>query len=128
MTANQKKETKNNHREKGYTLVEILIALTIFAFGILAVASMQIWGIQGNSTAIRHTQAATWAADRIEQLMTVPYAALADGNETEGDYTVSWTVSTDDPINNTATITITVQWNDRGMAKRADFDFYRANL
>ena len=129
MGAHSKKETEN--REKGFTLVEILIALTIFAIGILGVASMQVWGLRGNSSAIWHTQAATFAADRIEKLMTVDYADLADGSETQGDndeYTVSWTVSTDDPINNTATISVDVQWNDRGQTKSSSFTCYKADL
>ena len=129
MRANRKIETKE--KEQGFTLVEVLIALTIFAIGILAIASMQMWGLRGNSSAMYHTEAATFAADRIETLMTVDYADLADGSETQGDsneYTISWTVSTDNPINNTATITVDVQWNDRGLAKSASFTCYKADL
>jgi len=35
--------------QQGFTLVEVLVALTIFAIGLLALAGMQITGIQGNS-------------------------------------------------------------------------------
>ena len=126
MRANRKKET--THSEKGFTLVEILIAMTIFAIGILAVASMQVWGLRGNSSAIWHSQAATWAADRIEKLMTVDYADLADGSETQDDYTITWTVATNKPIDNTATITVDVEWIDRGQTKTASFTCYKADL
>ena len=128
MTANQ--ENKAAHKEKGFTLVEILIALTIFAIGILGVASMQIWGLRGNASAIWHSQAATFAADRIEKLMMVDYADLADGEEIQGDYTVTWSVATDNPIDNTATITVDVEWNDHGTVKNftPDFTCYKADL
>ena len=134
MIANQ--ENKAAHREKGFTLVEMLIALTIFAIGILGVASTQVWGLRGNSSAIWHTQAATFAADRIEQLMAVPYANLASlspGNETQGDndeYKVSWTVFPNDPIDFTSTITVNVQWDDHGTTKTFTpaFTCYRAEI
>lgn len=128
MTANQ--ENKTAHKEKGFTLVEILIALTIFAIGILGVASMQVWGLRGNASAIWHSQAATFAADRVEKLMMDDYADLANGEETQGDYTITWTVTTDNPIDNTATITVDVEWNDHGTVKNftPDFTCYKADL
>ena len=128
MIANQK--NKAAHKEKGFTLVEILIALTIFAIGILGVASMQVWGLRGNASAIWHSQAATFAADRIEKLMMVDYADLADGEEIQGDYTVTWSVATDNPIDNTATITVDVKWKDHGTDKNftPDFTCYKADL
>jgi type IV pilus assembly protein PilV len=39
------------HKEQGFTLVEVLVALTIFAIGLLALAGMQITGIQGSNRA-----------------------------------------------------------------------------
>ena len=136
MTANQ--ENKAAHKEKGFTLVEILIALTIFAIGILGVASMQIWGLRGNASAIWHSQAATFAADRIEKLMVVDYATLVayadapleDRTDEQGDYTITWEVETDNPIDNTATITVDVEWNDHGTVKNftPDFTCYKADL
>lgn len=127
MTANQ--ENNASRKEQGFTLVEILIALTIFAIGILGIASMQAWGLRGNASAIWHSQAATLAADRIEKLMMVDYADLTSDSETQGNYTISWTVSTNNPINNTATITVNVQWNDHGTVKtfRPPFVCYKHN-
>jgi len=133
MTANQ--EHTAAHREKGFTLVEILIALTIFAIGILGVASMQVWGLRGNASAIRHSEAATLATDKIEELMAVNYATLESGpttqqTETQGNYTITWRVAPNTPINLTTTITVNVTWNDHGTDKtfRPDFTFYRASI
>jgi len=122
-------------REKGFTLVEILIALTIFAIGMLAIANMQVWGIVGNATAKWHTEAATWASDRIERLMTLDYAHadLAAGPHpgapiTEGHYSISWNVTDSTPIPNAKAVVVTVTWKDRGKNKSTAFTYYKADL
>lgn len=58
---------------KGFTLVEVLISITILAIGILAVASMQIMAIRGNEFARYQTLSQTWAADWLENLMALDY-------------------------------------------------------
>ena len=133
MTAKQ--QSKSVIKENGFTLVEVLIALTIFAIGILGIASMQAWGLRGNASAIWHSEAATYAADQIEQLMTIPYDDLISGGPsqttvTQGDYNITYTVTPETPIPYTTTITVNVTWNDHGTIKtfRPGFTFYRAMI
>jgi len=38
-------------REKGFTLLEVIVAISILSFGLLAIASMQISAMRGNSFA-----------------------------------------------------------------------------
>ena len=68
--------------EQGFTLIEIMIAITVFAIGILAVGKMQIAAIQGNSRANHLTEAATIAQSKIEELISLNYndPLLADGD------------------------------------------------
>ena len=68
--------------EQGFTLIEILIAITVFAIGILAVGKMQITAIQGNSRANHLTEAVTLAQSKIEELISLNYndPLLADGD------------------------------------------------
>lgn len=65
-------------RDKGFTLLEILIAIAILSFGLLAVATMQTTSIKGNSQAIGITEGVTLAQDKAEELMGQAYANLAD--------------------------------------------------
>lgn len=110
-----------SNKEKGFTLLEVLIAISIFSIGILGVASMQITAINGTASARMRTEAATWAADRVERLMVLPYnhTDLDQANnphsatEGEGVYNIVWNI-TDDVINNFKEISITVTWAGRG--------------
>ena len=119
--------------ERGFTLVEIMIAIFVFSVGLLAVASMQISGTKGTANAKRHTIAATWASDRIEKLISLPYnhPDLADGTNaqvTEDLHTIAWTVTQNQLINNTKTILVTVTWNDGAQDRNVSFTYYKADI
>ena len=62
--------------QNGFTLLEVLIALTILSVGILAVAQMQIAAIKGNSTARKFSQGIVIAQDQIELALTTSFASL----------------------------------------------------
>jgi type IV pilus assembly protein PilV len=90
------KDKKNNYKARGFTLIEVLIAMAIFSIGILGVGTMQIRSTEGNTSARIRTEASVWAQDRVETLMLLSYsdALLSTGahNLNEGLYTVNWTV------------------------------------
>ena len=65
--------TLNN---KGFSLIELLIAVTVLAVGLLAVAGLQGTAIQGNSHGNTISQATTIAQDRIEEIRDMDYAAI----------------------------------------------------
>lgn len=76
----------NSLDKRGFTLIEVVIALAILAIGILAMFSMQTMGIKGNTTANHISTGSTWAADRLELLMALPYDD-DDLNDTDLDGT-----------------------------------------
>lgn len=51
----------------GFTLLETLIAMTLFAIGVLALAQVQLAASRSNMSARRNSTAALLAQDRIEQ-------------------------------------------------------------
>jgi Tfp pilus assembly protein PilV len=92
-----------------------MIGMAIFLIGFLAMGSLQTNAINGNSTAREATEAATRATDQLETLISMPYNSIVSGGPvTDGAYTVSWAVLNDTPLANTKTITVTVDWLDRG--------------
>ena len=86
-------EMKRVKQEEGYTLVEVLIALGILGFGLLAVATMQVTAIKTNSMASGLSQGLTLAQAKVEELMNLSYSAprLSDadsdgtGKDTDDD-------------------------------------------
>ncbi len=99
---------------KGFTLVEVMVAMGIFFIGFLAVAQMQIKSISGNASARMQTEATAVAVDRLERLTYLPYnhPDLDELNNphqlNEGAYSIVWNVTDDIPINATKTINVTV--------------------
>ena len=139
--------------QKGFSLIEILIAITVFAIGILAVGKMQIAAIKGNSFANDLTKATTLAQDRMEKLIGLSYIdplnddtdppngtagldadanATADHNDSnnpvDGRYNIFWNIATDHPINNTKEIRVIVRWTDRGTQKRVSITSMKADI
>lgn len=103
--------------ERGFTLLEIIMAISILSIGILAVASMQAASLRGDAFAQNRTEGATWGQDKIEEFMAIPFgdAKLAVGyteTSTPNGYTVNAAV-TAGPVGDTRRITVTVQ-NQQG--------------
>ena len=108
-------------KEGGFTLVEVIVAVSILAIGLLAVASMQTSAITGNYRAYKVTEGTTWAQDRLEQIMATDYDAIVSGGpELKGEhneYSISWTVTQLSGVSNAKRIAVTAQWTEKGVPK-----------
>ena len=69
-------------RERGFTLIEILIAMLILGIGFMGLANLQISCINGNSNSSRLTKAIILAQDKMEELKSLnpDHPDLADSN------------------------------------------------
>jgi len=78
----------------GFTLLEVLAAILTFSIGLMAVASMQLAAIKGNSQSGTLTEAGIWAADKMEELLskdfTDPELQDTDGDGTNQDLNNDW--------------------------------------
>ena len=111
--------------QKGLSLIELLIAMSVLALGMLAAASMQYSAVRNNTTGNVNTQAAMLAEAQLEILKNqdIDSAALAPGDYSDptpidengnpgGIYNRSWRI---DPLGASARrIRVTVQWTKFG--------------
>jgi prepilin-type N-terminal cleavage/methylation domain-containing protein len=105
-------------RQRGFTLVELLVALALSMVGLLGLLALQMLAIRSNATSRGYAEATALAQERVEVLQTTPYAALitvaeppmgANPGSTQTLYTRTTTV-TDNVINKT--IRVQVTWDD----------------
>jgi type IV pilus assembly protein PilV len=109
--------------ESGFTLLEVLIALTIFSVGLLGIAGMQITAIKTNSSSNTRSVQTDVAASVLEEILTWPDSSFSDttnatwtfnaGDDTVlsgGTYRATYTLDVDySGINNLIFVEVTVQ-------------------
>lgn len=94
MFINKRIKSKKISNSKGFTLIEVLVAMAIFSIGILAIGSMQLAATKGSSSARLSTEAVSIAQARAEMLILLPYGPVASGTDNSflPVYSVNWTV------------------------------------
>ena len=118
-------------KKDGFSLIEVLIALTFLAIGLLAIASLQVTSVRGNFFSNNLMQATYVAQDRIENLKNMAFTSLpATGDYNDGTATLSGIVFTRkysvmDNVVGYKEITYTITWND-GVNHNISFSTFRS--
>lgn len=103
-----------SHNNKGFMMIEVILAIAIIAIGLFAVMSLTTIVVKGNTHSKMVTTATTLAQDKIEYFKGVGYDNVS-GTETVPpgypDYYLRAIVQDDTPGTNTKTITVNVYWN-----------------
>lgn len=131
------KKINKIERGNGFTLIEVLIAIAVFSIGTLTIISLQISSIRTNLSSRGSTEAASWAVDRMEKLMTLPFddSDIDDGTHqaqsSDSRYDIDWTVIDNDLDQDgdidIKIIEVIVSWIDFGVQKRRTYNLIKAN-
>ena len=120
--------------EKGFSILEILIAVSVFAIGLLAVASLLITASRGNRVGNAYSTATILAQRQIETLKSVkrtdfeadpakvfptlrvgvyadPNNPVNENGAPGGIFTRTWTIAANTPFSRQ--VNVTVAWNNR---------------
>lgn len=83
MITMQKKHFKNTLNDsRGFSLLEVLLGVTVFMIGMLGVTALNISSLKSNTFSGNMSEAVILAGDKIEELMVLDFddAALADAD------------------------------------------------
>jgi len=98
--------------ERGFNLLEVLVAMTLLAFVLVSTGSMLLLAARANAAARDLTLATTLAHDRAEALKRAHYATLSSGQDqvvVRGiTFDRSWVLEDGVPYPNQRRLTVTV--------------------
>lgn len=83
-------------RTKGYTIIEVMVAVFILSFSLLGIASMQLTSLENTNSAALRTQSIAISADLIERIKNNPELLIhiRDNNlDSKTDFTQSSSAS-----------------------------------
>jgi type IV pilus assembly protein PilV len=136
------KQLMHTNGSHGFTLIEVVIAISIFAIGFLAVAALQISANKSSRRALEVTEATAIASNQMERLMSLSFD---DGeldtdtphSDNQGKYNTRWGVTFSDVIItgtttvDAKTINLNVSWDrmlSGGSSQRSvNIDFIKPN-
>jgi len=96
--------TTQRHRQAGFTLIEILVALAILSVGLLGMAALQNTGLRSNYSALTRSQATMKCEDILDRMRANRTAALSN------DYDIAIGVVPTSPTYSGMTLTDLNQW------------------
>ncbi len=127
--------------KRGFTVIEVMIAVAILSIGLLGVASMQMKAIRSNNLSDNVSCALTLAEDKMEELMWYDYfnpelEDVSDSNNDDlsrideewidkqelnidetgkrnaGHFHRVWNIADNRPIDDNKTVTVIVAWDN----------------
>ena len=114
--------------EKGFSLLEVMIALLILSVGLLGIAGMMTVGVRTNANAAHLTEGYQIGQAEMERLKLVPWNTLGSGSSTKEmrgiSFTSSWSVLS--TVGRVKDVNLAVTWSEgymeNGTAKEHRID------
>jgi type IV pilus assembly protein PilV len=75
-------EMRRDKSEKGFSLIEVMIALVVLLVGMLGIMGMQYYAVSGNAASRELRMATNLGQDMIESLKSTPYGNLSSNSDT----------------------------------------------
>ncbi|MFV9690406.1 MAG: type IV pilus modification PilV family protein [Desulfobacteria bacterium] len=113
-------EIEKRGDNKGFSLLEVLVAMVILSMGLLTTAALTVGIIQGNGLSKKHTTATTLAREQMEDIRRRGYSGMPAPQTTIEDYSTITNyplhrrvteTSAGEPGPNMKTVTVTVFWD-----------------
>jgi prepilin-type N-terminal cleavage/methylation domain-containing protein len=114
--------------QSGFSLIEVLVSMVIFAIVSLAISSLMIGSMAQISKNALASEAIALAQGQMEDLRNISFANIqsnsysapsAKGNTT---FTVSWVVANNTPAAGAAKINLSVNWIHKGAPQKYELE------
>ena len=102
-------------KQKGMSLVEIMVAMIILAIALAWLAPLLVIAMRGNRFGGDLTEATTLAQDKLEEFRNMSYSSMLEdpvGQDTVGTAVRSWTITEEAGQEGLANIEVNVSWQD----------------
>jgi prepilin-type N-terminal cleavage/methylation domain-containing protein len=103
---------------RGFSLIEMMVALVILTVGVLGLAASARVVTQMTGSGGRYGGASSVAASRFEQLRAATCTTLSAGSATTGRYTERWTVTTSGQLR---VVDLAITYNDGTSSRTATY-------
>lgn len=115
----QKKYIKTS----GFTLIELVVAILVFALGIMGIMKMHSATVQANNYSMQVTEAVNAGENELEYLRGLEFAhdSMSIGVHTTTTvsrgipYNLSWTVTNPGTSTTSRNVLLTVQWQEKAL-------------
>jgi type II secretory pathway pseudopilin PulG len=115
-------------REGGFSLIEVMIAVTFLGVGLLAIAQLIPMGLAGVNQARVRTNAVQAAQGRLDGFRAADFDSTVllagDYSEDDGRFTFDWTIADDQPLAGMKRVDLTVSWQEPSGTMSVDFNTY----
>jgi type IV pilus assembly protein PilV len=98
--------------DAGFTLVEVMVALVVFAIGVLALSAVQTRSSDDVYSAGRRSRALELAQEQVETARAVGYDGAVSDSGLSGP--LAWTSHVDSVDIDLKSVTVSVNWQEKG--------------
>jgi prepilin-type N-terminal cleavage/methylation domain-containing protein len=116
------------HETSGFSLIEVMIAMTIIAVGLLIAAQTIPLALMATAQGGVRTNAVQVAQQRLEDLRAQDYysGALTAGvySATDGNYNLSWSIQDSVPVPRSKRVELTASWQNSKGTQEATLTTY----
>ncbi len=85
-----RRSARNALGTTGFSLLEVIIAITILSIGLLGMGTTMLYGVRSVTKADLVSERAAARQAGIERLRAMPYDSLAVGQDSVGIFAVNW--------------------------------------
>lgn len=76
---------RNVNNSSGFSLLEVLLGITVFMIGMLGVTALNISSLKSNTFSGNLSEAVIIAGDKLEDILAMNYDDLVDGTDADGN-------------------------------------------